>query len=301
MNKDKVSQLIEDRKNGLKDDRKLCLIIQGGGLRTSFAGGVMIVLEELGYADVFDCIYGVSAGSCCGAYLLSHQTRLGTSIFYEDLPGFKFIQPWKPHQLINLNHLCDRLMKKTKPLDVNRVIKAKTDLRIVLTEAKTGKYTYLSKDDVGFDLLPAIKAACTYPGAYFPLVKINGKKYLDGGAVKSLPVKEAIGEGFTDLLIVTTTPGDYKRKPSSWYFLFFSGILVPLLGKATVKNLIKRLKSYNHEVREISSYPASFPNVNIRAISPEYYINSTERNAAILKKFAEHGERVALDIFRQQK
>lgn len=298
MNKNKVLQLIKDRKNGARDDRKLALIIQGGGLRTSFAGGVMIALEELGYADVFDCIYGVSAGSCCGAYLLSHQTRLGTSIFYEDLPGFKFIQPWKPHQLINLNHLCDRLMKERKPLDVGTVLKAKTDLRIVLTEAKTGKYTYLSKNDVGADLLPAIKAACTYPGAYFPLVKINGKRYLDGGAVKSLPLQEAVDEGFTDLLIVTTTPKNYKRKSSSWYFLFFSGILVPLLGKATVKNLVKRLRNYNHEVREIFNHHEIFPKVNMAIISPEYYVRSTERNSAVLKKLAEHGEEVALEVLR---
>lgn len=296
--KNKVIQLIKDRKNGLKDDRKLGLIIQGGGLRTSFAGGVMVGLEELGFADVFDCVYGISAGSCCGAYLLSHQTRLGTSIFFEDLPGKKFIQPWKPYRMFNLDYLCDDLMKNTKRLDVGKVLSAKTELKIFITEAKTGILTQFSKNDAGEDLLHLIKAACSYPGTYFPLVKINGKGYLDGGAVKALPIAEAIEEGYTDLLVVATVPKSYKRKASSWSFLVFTVLFIPLLGVNMMKRLITRLKNYNRHSSEIFEHQELHPEVNISVISPDYYVNSVETRAQVLKELAEHGEAVTRRAFR---
>ena len=297
MKKDKVQQLILDRKNGVLDNRKLGLIIQGGGLRGAFAGGTMIGLEELGLSDVFDCIYGVSAGSCCGAYLLAHQAKLGASIFYEDLDGYKFIQPWKPLKKMNLDYLCDKVMRKKKKLNIERINKAKTDLKVILTEAKTGKYTYFSKNEGHFDLIRVIKASCAYPGYYYPQVKINGKKYLDGNAVKSFPVREAIKDGCTDLMIVTTVPEDYQERLHKKVFFLATRLLTLPLSKRTRREYFDRIKHYNNEIRRIFDYRESFADVNIHIISPEYSVRNVEHDASALRKFVIHGEDVMKRAF----
>ena len=91
-----------------------------------------------------------------------------------------------------------------KPLDINKVNKSKTDLKIILTEAKTGKYTYLSTNNDDFDLLKAIKASCAYPGFYYPQVKINGKDVTDlirSPAVTALVSKVAAQKAVRQVLV----------------------------------------------------------------------------------------------------
>src|SRR5581483_5782236 len=72
---------------------KLALVVEGGGMRGIYSGGVMVSMEELGLSGVFDNVYGESAGgpNCC--YFLSGQGKLGIRIYLEDLPSRKFVNP----------------------------------------------------------------------------------------------------------------------------------------------------------------------------------------------------------------
>ena len=74
-------------------------------MRGVVAAGMVTAIQELGLTGCFDTIHGSSAGACAGAYLMTDQARLGTSIFYEDinnsrcsiLDGFGAVPPsWTP-------------------------------------------------------------------------------------------------------------------------------------------------------------------------------------------------------------
>ena len=59
-----------------------------------------------------------------------------------------------------------------------------------------------------------IRAACALPIAS-AVVTINGRKYLDGGVTKMIPIERSLEKGCTKHLVITTKPADYVRKPGS--------------------------------------------------------------------------------------
>jgi len=77
----RVLQLLSERrrtksKPGQRDDNdkaRLALCIEGGGMRGAVSAGMAAAISCLGLADAFDTVYGSSAGSVIGAYLVSRQ------------------------------------------------------------------------------------------------------------------------------------------------------------------------------------------------------------------------------------
>ena len=176
---DVIERLIARKKNTKKDSYKIGLIIEGGGMRGAFSGGAMIGLEKLGLTDCFDYVYASSSGSCAGAYFLSKQTELGSSIYYEDLDGHKFIKPWKLSQAADVDFLCDTIFRHRKKLDTTKVKKNRAIFKIFVADADHGDCMYYTnKDEV--DLIQVIKASCAMPAFYNKPVTIGTDTHLDG-------------------------------------------------------------------------------------------------------------------------
>lgn len=55
------------------DTARLALAIEGGGMRGAVGGGMVAAIASLGLLDSFDVVYGSSAGSVVGAYMVSRQ------------------------------------------------------------------------------------------------------------------------------------------------------------------------------------------------------------------------------------
>jgi predicted acylesterase/phospholipase RssA len=55
------------------DRARLALAIEGGGMRGAVGGGMVAAIASLGLLDAFDVVYGSSAGSVVGAYMVSRQ------------------------------------------------------------------------------------------------------------------------------------------------------------------------------------------------------------------------------------
>ena len=69
------------------DTHKLALSIEGGGMRGAVSAGMAAALSSLGLTDTIDAVYGSSAGSVVGAYLVSRQMSL--DVYYNILPNAK--------------------------------------------------------------------------------------------------------------------------------------------------------------------------------------------------------------------
>lgn len=69
------------------DPHKLALAIEGGGMRGAVSAGMAAALACLGLVDSFDAVYGSSAGSVVGAYMVSRQMCL--DVYYDILPNAK--------------------------------------------------------------------------------------------------------------------------------------------------------------------------------------------------------------------
>ncbi len=294
--KDVVRRLLI-RKKKKRDNHKIGLIIEGGGMRGAFSGGAMAALEELGLTDAFDVVYASSSGSCAGAYFLSGQTKLGTSIYYEDLDGYKFIKPWKISRAANIDYLCDVIFRYKKKLDTSKIRQSKTIFKIFVADADHGNCTYYTNKDKA-DIIQVIKASCALPAYYNKPVTIGPNVHMDGRIGKAIPIEDAITDGCTDVLIITTVPEDFEEKNE--------GLLEGRLKKFLMRNLSSQYKEKYHKDRK-SNYNESLDvifgrakvhrKINIYTIPPDYLVSKFESRREKLIEAIEHGKSKTKEAF----
>src|SRR5262249_15144218 len=73
------------------DSAKRGLAVEGGGMRGVISGAMLSQLEDSGFTNAFDAVYGCSSGAINAAYFLTGQTWYPLSIYYDDLTTKKFV------------------------------------------------------------------------------------------------------------------------------------------------------------------------------------------------------------------
>jgi len=144
----------------VNDGRKIALVLYGGGMSGVAGAGAMIALQDLGLTHAFDAIYTYSAGFANASYLLGDATRLGTSIYYEDLIGRRFINLWRFWRIMDVRYLV-YVMKQIKPLPVARILQSSTELFIRLWNVGAGRTEYVEAHDFPPEQYLRLMAAAT--------------------------------------------------------------------------------------------------------------------------------------------
>jgi NTE family protein len=201
------------------------LVLAGGSVKGAFQAGVIKALFEKGYRP--DAIYGVSAGSLNGAYLVNQfgqQANAGLPISYpqaaQDLWDFwehRITRPdclSKPFTIFQLGWTA--LTKKfrglvdTSPLrdllsDVlqDRNLQASpVGLKVGAVNIMEGAMHYV---DPSYDNFQDYLMASSAVPILMPVVKIQGEKrksYLDGGLRDVAPLQKAINDGAKELVVI---------------------------------------------------------------------------------------------------
>jgi predicted patatin/cPLA2 family phospholipase len=192
---------------------KTACILQGGAMRGVASAGAIIALEQLGFTRAFDAVYGASAGAINGAYFLAGQAAFGTSIYYQDIANRRFIHPWRFRKIVDMDFLFDEIITRRKRLDLARLRENPTPLRIIATDALTGREAIFDSHDENLDLLAALKASAALPILYPHPVRLGDRLYVDGGVANAIPIEPALREGCTDLLVVLTVPKTHRAQP----------------------------------------------------------------------------------------
>lgn len=68
-----------------QDNATLALAMEGGGMRGCVSAGMAAAIASLGLTDTIDVIYGSSAGSVIGAYMVSRQ--MCVDVYVDILPA----------------------------------------------------------------------------------------------------------------------------------------------------------------------------------------------------------------------
>jgi len=98
--------------------KDIILISEGGCMLGVFGAGVVTSLQEANLYPRIHSIYASSAGAHNAAYFLSKQSKLGSSIYYEDLINNNFI---KKENLSR--YVFDILIKKfNKKHKINEIV-----------------------------------------------------------------------------------------------------------------------------------------------------------------------------------
>jgi predicted patatin/cPLA2 family phospholipase len=273
-----------NNKNG-----KSALIVEGGGMRSIFAAGVLNAFGNAGF-DPFDLYIGVSAGACHLASHLAGQKDRNFDITLRYSMTSEFINPWrflKGGHLMDLDWMWEQTIRNYR-LDLaylfNKLRSQNKDYIVVATSMETGQALYLQPDENTLE--NDLKVSSSMPVFYRKTLEVEGQKATDGGIADSIPVQEACLCGATDITVIRSRPAGYVKKHSQLAAVIFSLYFrkyPQLVGKFK-----KRAENYNASVEFIRNPP---PGVRITEIAPPAHITigRTTKNESPLRAAYEIG------------
>lgn len=194
---------------------KIGLVLEGGAMRGIFTAGVLDFLLENNIE--FPYVIGVSAGAGNAVNFVARQKgRSKQVITHENEPSYYGIgQLFENKQVLNLNKLIIEYALKEFPFDFKAFYESQTECECVALNCETGLPEYLSDFKDNEHLLKSNMASCSVPFICEP-VDIDGRRYLDGSLMESIPAGRAIEKGCDKVVIVLTReagaePTDYSK------------------------------------------------------------------------------------------
>ena len=192
------------------DPFKLGLAIEGGGMRGLVTSGMGSALEHLGLLNVFDVVYGTSAGGFNGAYLIAEQANYGGTIYYQNINNRRFIDlkrlimPAK--SVMSLEFLVWEVAQNLKVLDCAKIIASPIPFVILVSSVRELCAKRLRDFKQPDDVLRALLATARMPVIAGGPVEIEGEFYFDGGVFEAIPYHSAVDEGCTHILTFLSRP-----------------------------------------------------------------------------------------------
>ena len=188
------------------------LVLEGGGLRAMFTGGVLDVFMQNNIR--FDATVGVSAGVLFGCNYKSNQPgrALRYNIRFKDNPEY---MSWKSlfrtGNYVNERFSYHLLPHVYDPMDFEAYRENPMKFYAVCTDIEEGCPVYHEIDYADGNGLRWMQASASMPVFAKP-VEIDGRHYLDGGITDSIPLKFIQEKGYRKNVVILTQPLDFKKK-----------------------------------------------------------------------------------------
>ncbi len=196
---------------------RLALVIEGGGMRGAVSGGMVLALEELGFRDAFDAVYGSSAGTLNGMWLISGRVREGLPTWVD--PNFvsKLIDRRKllrGQPVVDIRKAIEHRYEQLAPGLFADVLRAPTELHPLATDITTGEAVDLYpeiRDERTLQL--ALRASASLPLLAGPPVELGGRRWLDAGLSAAIPLDAALADGATHVLVLRSRRQGHVAEP----------------------------------------------------------------------------------------
>ena len=226
---------------------KIGLVLEGGGMRGLFSAGVLDALLELKELSV-NGIVGVSSGALFGVNYVSKQKERAVRYNkkYADDKRYMGLHSWiTTGNAVNKDFAFYKIPFKLDKFDEREFEKAKVDFYVVMTNIESGKPEYVLIKDV-FKQMEYLRATSALPFAS-KIIKINNKKYLDGGISDSIPIDFCESLGYDKIIVVLTRPENVCKEDK----LNFLYKLVYRKYPNLVERLINMGKDYEVVLKKI--------------------------------------------------
>lgn len=288
------------------DDFKLGLAIEGGGMRGVVSAGMLTALEHLGFTDVFDAVYGSSAGSINSAYFLARQSAYGTSIYYNDANCSQFISWWRllTHRSpMQLDYLLYNVFCNIKVLDWQSALSSGIEFNILASSLDRGEAVSFRSFKSREDLLLALKASSCIPWFAGNPVHINNERFVDASFYEPIPYVSAIRNGCTHVLVLRTRPHGSRRESVSMfekfvlkrYFLGRDSRHYDYYANIRSKRYNRDVASLEENVASVDGHEACVESIATKISSVR--LSQLEKNKLKLLEGAMTGYNCALQFF----
>jgi predicted patatin/cPLA2 family phospholipase len=225
------------------------LVLEGGAMRGLWTAGVTDVMME---HDVWpDGLIGVSAGAAFGCNIKSRQ--IGRAIRY----NMRFANDarysgWRS-LLTTGNYFNARFGYHTVPkkydiFDDNAFNQNPMEFIVVCTDVETGKAVYQPLSEANYDTYEWIRASASMP-LVSKVVKLDGRKLLDGGVADSIPLEYFESIGYRHNVVILTQPKGFIKSQNSMFPLMRMALRK---YPAFVEALANRPNMYNQELAYVA-------------------------------------------------
>jgi len=243
------------------------LVLSGGGARGFAHIGALRVLERAGAK--FDVVAGTSMGAILGALYAGGASP-------DDIYELAMRTAWRDVVDLSLKTALlkgDRLGAFLAEILPATFEELELPLAVVATDIETGEEVVMSDGD----LVSAVRASASFPGAFEP-VHLGGRTLADGGIVNNLPVNAAGWLGANRVIASDVTPPRQsvylspEEDESSWWERMVA--TVKLERRNPMAQMLFRAADIQQSILvdiNASIHPAD---LRIRMTMPQYRVES---------------------------
>ena len=276
-------------------DKKIALIIEGGGQRGVFSFGITDTFIKRDF-DPFDIYIGVSNGVAVLYWYLIRDTdnNLDKMLYAATGDYFSYKNILNGKDIFKVHQMYREVEKKFRP---NRE-KIKNNLNkkkyiAVVTDAINANAEYYSFGES--EWIPKMIASGTLPILVRTPSLIDGRRKFDGGIADPLPAKKAYEMGAKKIVVIRTYEKKFRRKLKLENYI---GALLSRDYPKLRRALLNHDKTYNKALDFIDNPPND---CEIIQLCPPEKLNSKRdsKNIEILKGDYETGKKVAEKFLRR--
>lgn len=265
------------------------LVLEGGGMRGVFTGGVLQFLME---KDIYlPYVIGVSAGACNGSSYIARQIDRNkiVNIDYIRHPEYMSVKNLvRKGELLGMDFLFNKLPNELVPFDFTTFNQASDEFIVGTTDCMTGEPVYFDKTTYHQDILTIIRASSSLP-LMAPIISYQGLSLLDGGIADPIPLLKAEKDDYKKNVVILTRNKGYMKGPQSfsWYlkrkYAPYQGLL---------RAIARRHQIYNETVSYIEEQEKK-GNVFVIRPSEKIEVGRIERNPTKLTRLYNQGYKEA--------
>ncbi len=269
-------------------------------MRGVISAGMVWALEDLGYTDAFDAIYGSSAGAINAAYFLAGQAGIGTRIYCEDINTRSFIdlgRPLRGRPILNLEFLLDEVAGRRKVLNVTRVLDCASPLTVLATDVDAQAAHAFGPFGSSHELFGALRAGATMPVVAGGPFVYQGRRYLDASLSEPIPVPTAEARGHSHILALLTRSAQMGPRPSA-FDRFFVGPRLRRVSPALAARYLTRAEPYSALMRAIDAGTGPLGRSDVTGVRVDgLRIGRLERRREVLEAGARRGYDAVMALF----
>ena len=191
------------------------LVLEGGGMRTTYTGGVLDAFMDAGVDLGY--VIGVSAGANAGSHYVAGQRERSHRTFV-DLVADPRYAGWRnvlrERSWFGMDFIFRTLPDELAPFRYEVFRSSPRTLVASVTDCATGEARYFSQHDRDprWYVQTLLRASCSLP-ILSPPVLVDGRPSVDGGVADSIPVARAVADGNPRVVVVLTRNAGYRKPP----------------------------------------------------------------------------------------
>ncbi|MRH88220.1 patatin family protein [Nocardia sp. SYP-A9097] len=266
------------------DGHRLALVIEGGSSRGAFSHGMAMAIEELGVLPCFDAVYGASAGALNGAWLLCGRAVHSERAWHPEVIN-RVISPMRAlrgGRVVDTEYLVHTVYERIVPMDFPAILANPVTFHPIATDADTGEAVDLHSGlSDSASVQAALRASTCLPILAGRPVRIGGRRYVDAGLSESVPIRTALAQGATRVLVLRTRREDEIVRPPSTLESRVVSRFLARHAPGTVGPWRTRVQQHHRDEADFATDPAI---LQIRPPHSAPDIGRVDRDPAVLRE-----------------